>query len=162
MCEGAEPSDILDRLNRYFNLVSEEIELQGGVVDKYIGDAIMALYGAPVHYEDAAERSITSAIGMFRALDTINKEFDQENIPNIGMGIGINTGKVVVGNMGSENRLNYTVIGDAVNLASRLEGLTKRYGVPIIVSECTTKRAPIFAYKQIDIVRVKGKGASIT
>jgi len=157
MCEGASPSAILERLNRYFNLVSKEIEQQGGVVDKYIGDAIMALYGAPVYYENAAERAINSALGMFVALEEINQAFEQEGVARLGMGIGISTGKVVVGNMGSENRLNYTAIGDDVNLASRLEGLTKMYGVPIIVSRGTMKQAQQYVYRFVDKVRVKGK-----
>jgi len=157
MCEGASPSTILERLNRYFDVVSKEIEQQGGVVDKYIGDAIMALYGAPVHYENAAERAIASALGMFKVLDDLNQTFESEGVATIGMGIGISTGKVVVGNMGSEKRLNYTAIGDDVNLAARLEGLTKAYGLPIIVSETTKRQAPHFHYRQVDKVRVKGK-----
>lgn len=162
MCEGAAPTEILTRLNRYFNKVSIAIEKHKGVVDKYIGDAIMALYGAPVSYTDSSDKAIASALEMKKALGELNNEFLSEGIPALEMGIGINTGKVVVGNMGSEQRMNYTVIGDNVNLASRLEGLTKYYGCAILLSEGTKALSSRYVFREVDIVKVKGKQEAVT
>ncbi|MDA0838847.1 MAG: HAMP domain-containing protein, partial [Planctomycetota bacterium] len=134
LSESKMPGEILEFLNYYLTHMSEAIEAQDGIVDKYIGDAIMALFGAPVEQPDAADRAIKSALAMRDALVEVNREFKKRGWEEIRTGIGINTDIVVAGNMGSPNRLNYTVIGDGVNLASRLEGLTKEYGVQIIVS----------------------------
>lgn len=157
LCEGQSPKQILSLLNEYFSAITAVIEAQGGVVDKYIGDAVMALFGAPLHFDDAPTRAIASALAMFDSLATLNHSFTARSLHNISIGVGINTDKVVVGNMGSQTRLNYTAIGDGVNLASRLEGLTKRYGVNIIVSEHTAKQASDFVLLELDKVRVKGK-----
>lgn len=161
LCEGVAPSKILLRLNRYFDVTAEAIESEGGVVDKYIGDAIMALFGAPVHYDDAPQRALKATMKMLEALQTLNQQFIQEGIAPLHIGVGINTGRVVVGNMGSKNRLNYTVIGDAVNLASRLEGLTKVYGLNVIISEFTMRACPDYYCREIDIVQVKGKNKPV-
>lgn len=160
LCEGRKPEEILSLLNEYFTNISSKIEKNGGVVDKYIGDAVMALFGAPIQHDEDAANSIRAAFEMCHALKELNISFKQRNIAPIGIGIGINTGLVVAGNMGSLNRLNYTVIGDDVNLASRLEGLTKSYGVDIIVSESTAQAAPEFLYRELDLVKVKGKKQS--
>lgn len=157
LCEGKAPEEILSLLNEYFTNISSKIEKNGGVVDKYIGDAVMALFGAPIHHDNDATNAIKAAFEMCHALKELNLNFEQRNIAPIGIGIGINSGVVVAGNMGSLNRLNYTVIGDGVNLASRLEGLTKSYGVDIIVSESTAEAAPEFVYRELDLVKVKGK-----
>jgi adenylate cyclase len=157
LCEGLQPQVILSLLNRYLTAISTVIEEHGGVVDKYIGDAVMALFGAPLQHDDDPARAINTALGMCQALATINQEFTNDGLPPIGIGIGINTDTVVAGNMGSMNRLNYTVIGDGVNLASRLEGLTKEYGVHVIVSDHTRARAEAFLFRELDRVRVKGK-----
>ena len=130
-------------------------------MDKYIGDAIMALYGAPLRHNDDAERAINTAMNMCHALDELNSDFEQRGLPRLDMGIGINTALVVVGNMGSQTRLNYTVIGDGVNLASRLEGLSKKYGVSIIVSESTQAMSTGFIFRELDKVIVKGKTTPI-
>ena len=155
--ERQRPADLLDLLNRYLTCMSEVIEGQGGVVDKYIGDAIMALFGAPLTHGDDAHRAVRAALGMGRELARLNGDLAAQGLPEIAMGIGINTGLVVAGNMGSARRLNYTVIGDGVNLASRIEGLTRFYDLPLIVSERTALAAPGFSYREIDQVRVKGK-----
>lgn len=157
LCEGRQPEEILSLLNEYFTDISSKIENNGGVVDKYIGDAVMALFGAPIQHNNDAARAIKAAFEMCHALKELNIRFNKRGIAPIGIGIGINSGVVVAGNMGSINRLNYTVIGDDVNLASRLEGLTKSYGVDIIVSESTANAAPEFLYRELDIVKVKGK-----
>ena len=164
LSEKLPPTDVLALLNRYLDRMSIIIEQHGGVIDKYIGDAIMALFGAPVAAADAPERAIATARDMARALDTLNREFAAEGKPALAFGIGINTARVVAGNMGSKTRLNYTVIGDGVNLASRLEGLTKdpAYGTPIIVSDATLaamKTRP--AARELGEVKVKGKAESV-
>jgi adenylate cyclase len=157
LCEGLQPQVILNLLNRYLTAISTVIEEHGGVVDKYIGDAVMALFGAPLQHDDDPARAIKTALGMCQALAVINQDFINDGLPPIGIGIGINTDTVVAGNMGSMNRLNYTVIGDGVNLASRLEGLTKQYGVHVIVSDNTRTRTDAFIFRELDMVRVKGK-----
>ncbi len=161
LCEGRSPREILLLLNLYLTEVSAIIEQHGGVVDKYIGDAVMALFGVPVDHADDAARAVSTALGMKGCLRPLNREFDSRGLPELGIGIGIHTDLVVAGNMGSENRLNYTVIGDGVNLASRLEGLTKRYGVSILISESTRRAAPGFVYRELDRVRVKGRTEAV-
>jgi adenylate cyclase len=157
LSENRSPGEVLSLLNRYLTRVSAVIERHGGVVDKYIGDAVMALFGAPLKHDNDAARAISTALGMVHALEALNAEFRENNMTELGVGVGINTAGVVVGNMGSTSRMNYTVIGDGVNLASRLEGLTRQYNVPIIVSEATRLAAPDFCYRYVDRVRVKGK-----
>jgi len=157
LCEGRHPEEILSLLNEYFTNICGKIESNGGVVDKYIGDAVMAIFGAPILKENDASSSIKTAFEMCHALTLLNDSFNRRGIAPITIGIGINTDIVVAGNMGSINRLNYTVIGDGVNLASRLEGLTKSYGVSVIVSESTMRAAPDFFYRELDAVKVKGK-----
>lgn len=157
LCEGQSPKQILALLNEYFSAITAVIEANGGVVDKFIGDAVMALFGAPVVQEDAPVRAIRTAFGMQHALAGVNAGFAARGLQPLAMGIGINTGKVVAGNMGSPSRLNYTVIGDGVNLASRLEGLTKQYGTTVIVSEACALAAPAFSYRELGLVRVKGR-----
>lgn len=161
LCEGKSPVEILSLLNEYFTALTAVIEVNGGVVDKFIGDAVMALFGAPVAHADAAARAVNTALGMQAALDTVNREIVARGGSAIQIGAGINTDEVVVGNMGSKSRLNYTVIGDGVNLASRIEGLTKNYGVAIIVSESTAEEANEFLYRELDLVRVKGKSEPV-
>ena len=160
LCEGRKPEEILTLLNEYFTQISTKIEENGGVVDKYIGDAVMAIFGAPIQHHDDALRAVKSAFAMCQSLKQLNSDFKQRGIAPLGIGIGINSDRVVAGNMGSINRLNYTVIGDGVNLASRLEGLTKNYGVDIIVSQSTAHAAPDFLYRELDIVKVKGKNTA--
>jgi adenylate cyclase len=157
LSERQHPSDLLDLLNRYLSCMTEVIEGEGGVIDKYIGDAIMALFGAPLAHGDDAQRAVRAALAMGHELVRLNRELTAQGLPAIATGIGINTGLVVAGNMGSTHRLNYSVIGDGVNLASRIEGLTRFYGVPLIISESAAAAAPEFIYRELDRVRVKGK-----
>jgi len=151
-------------LNAYFTRMGAVIEDHHGVVDKYIGDGIMALFGAPVSYGDDAGNAVCAALAMVQALEALNVELASRGMPRLDMGIGVNTAVVVAGNLGSPNRLNYTVIGDGVNLASRLEGLTKRPGsdARIIISEFTLQRAQRrFRVRALGPSSVRGKAEPI-
>lgn len=160
MSEALRPEEMLTILNHYFTRMSGIVEKHGGVVDKYVGDALMALFGAPVASADDADRALRAALEMTTALDELNEQWQRDGLPNIGVGIGINTGVVVAGNMGSERRLNYTVIGDGVNVAWRLEELTKtpEYDARIIVSGSTLVKAKDkYHTRRLGEVAVKGK-----
>lgn len=160
LSENRSPTTVLNLLNIYLTKMSDIIEENGGVIDKYIGDAIMALFGAPLEHKNDVDRALNAALEMIKAKDAINMEFENQGLPQIDIGIGINTDVVVAGNMGSTNRLNYTVIGDGVNLASRLEGLTKdkKYNTKIIISEEVYQKASKkFITKFLGDVAVKGK-----
>jgi adenylate cyclase len=162
--EKMAPAEVLTLLNRYLDRMSAIIERHGGVIDKFIGDAIMALFGAPVAVPDAPARAVAAARDMARALESLNAELRSEGKPPLLFGIGINTATVVAGNMGSKTRLNYTVIGDGVNLASRLEGLTKdpAYATPIIASEATLAAiSPRPFARELGEVKVKGKAEAV-
>jgi adenylate cyclase len=129
-----------------------------GTLDKYIGDAQMAFWNAPILDEEHAVHAVESAIQMLTDLDNFNAEISQEGIPPFGMGIGINTGNVVVGNMGSSQRFDYTCLGDAVNLASRLEGQSKSYGVRLVLGPETAKLIENkYSVTELDCIAVKGK-----
>ncbi len=156
--EHNRPEDVVGFLNNYFEIMTSAIIRQGGTVDKYIGDAILAIFGAPKSYPNNAERAVNAAFDMLRSLS--NVETGALVLPEGGldMGIGIHEGDVIVGNIGSKERFDYTVIGDTVNLASRLEGLTKHYKSHIIVSESVKEKLKgKILFREIDRVRVKGK-----
>lgn len=164
MCERLKPEEMLDVLNLYFTRMSAIVEAHGGVVDKYVGDAIMALFGAPLSHPDDADRALAAGLDMCDALDKLNERWQSEGRPAVGMGIGINTDLVIAGNMGSQTRLNYTVIGDGVNLASRLESLTKtpEYKARIIVGTSTLAEARgKYHTRPLGEVMVKGKHTSV-
>ena len=151
-------ADIVEMLNEYFTRMVDEVFECNGVLDKFIGDAIMAIYGTPFPMPDDPNDAVRSAINMLRQLDLLNEERVACGKPPIKMGIGINSGTAVVGNIGSPKRMEYTVIGDTVNLAARVEGLTKHYDVEIIVTESTRKRlADDIAVRELDRIAVKGK-----
>jgi adenylate cyclase len=129
-----------------------------GTLDKYMGDAIMAIFGAPLDQTDHAERCCNAALDMLRELNGLHAKWRAQGLPEIRIGIGINTGEMVVGNMGSDVKFEYTVIGDNVNLGSRLEGTNKEYGTTIIVSEFTHGLvADRMVMRELDLIRVKGK-----
>jgi adenylate cyclase len=161
MSEKMEPTQLQELLNAVFNRLTDIISGNRGTIDKYMGDCVMAFWGAPVDLPNHAHLAVKSAMEMANAVRRINEEHRAKGIPEIGIGIGLNTGTMCVGDMGSENRRAYTVIGDAVNLGSRLEGLSKAYGVDIVVSETTRKLAPDFAWQELDRVRVKGKEQAV-
>ena len=147
-------------LNEYFSNMVDLIDQHDGILDKYIGDAIMAVFGAPFTGEQDAENAVLTAWDMFDALDKLNLERLARGDAAIKIGLGLNTGKVVVGNIGSTRRMDYTVIGDAVNLAARLEGATKQYGARFLISEFTWACLPVFlqaGFRMVDLIRVKGK-----
>jgi len=156
------PEELINILNRYFTPMTEAVLDNGGMLDKYIGDAIMALYNAPLDKEDHVDAACHTALLMVQKLTLLNEEFNKEGLENIKIGIGINSAEVIVGNIGSEMKKDYTVIGDGVNLASRLEGLTKRYGVTILLTEFSVAQLKEnFIYREIELVRVKGKTESV-
>lgn len=160
--ETMEPDALCELINAILTPVTSVIHDYKGTIDKYIGDAIMAFWGAPMRNPNHATLAVQSGLAILQTLAMIQTEFKARGWPEIDIGIGLNTGTMSVGNMGSQFRIAYTVMGDAVNLGSRLEGLTKQYGVKIIVSETTMQAAPDFIYRELDKVRVKGKHKPIT
>ena len=170
LSEQQSPSQTLAMLNACLELICSAIEAHGGVVDKFTGDAVMALFGAPVGHPDDALRASRALLAVQQAMIEVNREFmtiaDNKGPKlQLRLGVGLHTGLVVAGNMGSRNRMNYTVIGDAVNLASRLEGLTRYYDVDNVISEASREalgeQAQAFAWRELDLVRVKGKQAPV-
>ncbi|MFW6232225.1 MAG: adenylate/guanylate cyclase domain-containing protein [Spirochaetota bacterium] len=156
--EGFMPDDLVQSLNRYFERLVDIIVDHGGIVDKYIGDAIMAFYGAPVRHDDDALKAVVSALKMQDAIEEINDEHLADGKPIFKTGIGINYGVVTVGNIGSEKKMDYTIIGDMVNYGSRLEGLTKTYGQDLIVSKSIFRKVKNqIPTRFVDFVQVKGK-----
>ena len=161
MSEQMEPSQLQALLNGVFTRLTGIIRANRGTIDKYMGDCVMAFWGAPVETPEHAHLAVKSAMEMANAVRGINEEHRAKGIPEIGIGIGVNTGTMCVGDMGSNIRRSYTVIGDAVNLGSRLEGLSKIYGVDTVVSESARKLAPAFGWQELDRVRVKGKEQAV-
>ncbi|WP_295994393.1 CHASE2 domain-containing protein [Rugamonas sp.] len=156
--EGLTPKALREYINLYLTAMSEDIrDSHRGTLDKYIGDAVMAFWGAPVAFADHASRAVATALLMQRSARRLNDDFIARGWPPLKIGIGLNTGLMHVGDMGSKIRRAYTVMGDAVNLGSRLEGITKVYGVDIAVGAATRAAAPEFVYRELDLVRVKGK-----
>ncbi len=156
--EGFMPDDLVVSLNKYFERLVDIIMDHGGIVDKYIGDAIMAFYGAPVRHDDDALKAVVSALRMQEAIGEINGEHIAEGKPIFKTGIGINYGVVTVGNIGSDKKMDYTIIGDMVNYGSRLEGLTKSYGQDLIVSKSIFRKVKNqVPTRFVDFVQVKGK-----
>ncbi|MFO7592606.1 MAG: adenylate/guanylate cyclase domain-containing protein [Pseudomonadota bacterium] len=149
-------------LNRFFTPMTRLIFQRRGTIDKYVGDMVMAFWGAPVKDEEHAVHAIEAALDMQREAQRLNAEFIRAGRPEVSIGIGINSGMMSVGDMGSEYRRTYTVIGDAVNLAARLEGTTKYYGTGLVIGERTRELAgDRFIYRELDKVRVKGKAQAI-
>jgi len=159
--EGLDPNALREYINLYLTAMSEDIRGNRGTLDKYIGDAVMAFWGAPITLPDHASRAVATALKMQATAKTLNQDFVARGWPPLKIGIGLNTGQMRVGDMGSKIRRAYTVMGDAVNLSSRLEGITKVYGVGVVVGDTTKLAAPEFAYKELDRVRVKGKNKPV-
>jgi len=163
--EGMEPKDLMRMMNEYLTPMTRLIidkNKYRGTIDKYIGDAIMAFWGAPLFDPKHAQHAVLAALEMQRLAAELSVQFKAKNWPEIRIGVGLNTGMMAVGNMGSSFRRAYTVLGDAVNLAARLEGLTKEYGVGILVSESTKDGTADIVYRELDRVRVKGKGLAVS
>jgi len=161
MSERMEPVALQQLLNEVFSQLTDVIRRNRGTIDKYMGDCVMAFWGAPVATPEHAQLAVKTAIEMSLTLRQINQSYREQGIAEIGLGMGLNTGSMCVGDMGSDIRRAYTVIGDAVNLASRLEGLSKVYGVDTVVSESTCALAPGFVWQELDRVRVKGKAQAV-
>lgn len=155
--ERLPPAELAEVLNAYLSTMTRIIQQHQGTIDKYIGDAVMAFWNAPVDLSDHATRAVATALDMQAALPKLNEDFAARGWPEVKIGIGVNTGRMSVGNMGSEFRMSYTVMGDAVNLGSRLEGITKQYGVGILATQPTVDADPLHAFMKVDDVRVKGK-----
>jgi len=157
MAEHMAPVDLQDFLNEIFSRLTEVISSHRGTVDKYIGDCVMAFWGAPVDTPNHAELAVRAAIDMVAAVHELNEIHSRTGRPQIKVGIGLNSGVMSVGDMGSAIRRSYTVVGDAVNLASRIEGLGVHYGVEIVATEATRALAPSVVWQELDCVRVQGK-----
>jgi adenylate cyclase len=156
--ESMPPDELVKSLNSYFTSMVNIIYNRKGVIDKYIGDAIMAIFGAPKEYGDDVQQAVLSGLEMIEALDDFNRDQKKKGYNGFNIGVGINYGPCTVGNIGTTQKMDYTVIGDAVNLASRLEGLTKEYEVPVIISERTRKAVEgYFYFRLLGRVRVQGK-----
>ena len=160
--ESLEPKELTDYINAFLTPITKVIHDNRGTIDKYMGDAVMAFWGAPLEDKQHALHALNSAIEIVERMKFLRKAFSEKQWPEIYVGIGINSGVMNVGNKGSEFRVDYTILGDAVNLGSRLEGLTKVYGVDIITSEYTKYAVPEFVYRELDRVRVKGKNKPVT
>ena len=155
--EQLNPKQLTMLLNDYFTDMTEVLYQYDATIDKYIGDSIMAFWGAPVRRDDHARLAVMAALSMDKEIRILSERFVQKGWPALNMGIGINTGMMNVGNMGSKYRIAYTVIGDAVNLAARMEALTRIYHVPCIVSESTMNAVGGVLFRALDVVQVKGK-----
>jgi len=162
--EGFESAhDLIDYLNSYMSPMSEVIIKNNGTIDKYIGDAIMAYWNAPLEVKDHADCAVSSALEQLEKLDILNEELVKQNLPLVHIGIGIHTGEAVVGEMGSIDRSDYTIIGDSVNIASRVEGLCKQYKAEILITQQTKDRLKKnYNMKEIGSVNVKGKKEPVT
>lgn len=161
LSEQMAPAELQAFLNTVFSRLTEVISAHRGTVDKYMGDCVMAFWGAPIDTPDHAALAVQAALDMAAAVHDINRQHRASGRPEISAGIGLNSGLMSVGDMGSTARRSYTVVGDAVNLASRLEGLSGHYGVEIVASGATRDAAPGFVWQELDSVRVKGKAQAV-
>jgi adenylate cyclase len=158
LSEKMSPPDLVALMNRYLSEMTDIIETRGGYIDKYIGDAIVAVFGAPSDDPRHAENAVRAALDCCERLDALNAENKAANGPALAHRIGLNSGPAVVGNIGSRRRFNYSVIGDSVNLASRLEGANRHFGTAIVASESTVAlTGASFVWRELDMVRVKGR-----
>jgi adenylate cyclase len=162
LTEKGKPEDIVAQLNEYFTRMVNVLFEHHGTLDKFVGDMVMALFGAPLDDEDHAEHAVQTALAMSRALDVLNAEWQSFGLPRLDIGIGINSGEMVAGNIGSDTIMSYTVIGDAVNLGARLESLNKEYGTRIIISEFTRSLLKgQYDIRPLGSVTVKGKSQPV-
>jgi len=160
--ESMEPGELSQLMNELLTTITRVIQQHRGTIDKYMGDAVMAFWGAPLDDPNHASHAVAAALEIQQDMVKLRRRAMEKGWPEIRVGIGLNTGIMNVGDMGSEFRMAYTVMGDAVNVGSRLEGLTKWYGVGIAVSESTAASAPGFVYRELDRVRVKGRDTPLT
>jgi adenylate cyclase len=162
MSEKSTPEDVVAQLNEYFSHMVDVLFAHRGTLDKFVGDMVMGLFGAPVDDPDHAEHAVQTAVAMARALDELNRRWTAAGRQALDIGIGISTGEMVAGNIGSNAIMSYTVIGDTVNLGARLESLNKDYGTRIIISDAT--RAALtgqYDLRPLGEVVVKGKSQPV-
>ena len=158
-----DPEGLVELINKFLDMQTKIILNNGGTIDKYMGDCIMSFWNAPMDCPDHAEMAVKSAEEILIATKELNEELKPLGLPPINVGIGINTGECIVGNMGSELRFDYSVIGDAVNLGARLEGQTRNYdGVDVLLGEATYRQCPSRAFSEVDRITVKGKSEPVT
>lgn len=164
IAETLRPAELVRLLNEYLGPMTKIVMSKQGTLDKYIGDALMGIFGAPIELPGHAKWACRAAVEMVTELRALNSAWEREGLPGIGVGIGINTGEAVVGNMGTDVRFDYTAIGDEVNLAARLEALNKLYGTEIIISRATLEQidGEEFIVRELDVVTVKGKANPTT
>jgi adenylate cyclase len=157
------PVALVSWLNDYLTEMSGVIMAETGMIDKYIGDGIMAVFGAPLPSSDHADRAVRAGLRMQRRLLELNTKWQEQGLPQVRCRVGINTGPMLVGNLGSRQKFNYTVTGDAVNLAARLEGANKQYDTTLMISEGTYDRltSGLFRTRLLDVVRVRGRAGSV-
>ncbi len=157
-----DPEGLVELINKFLDVQTKIILNNKGTIDKYMGDCIMSFWNAPLNCEDHADLAVKSALEVLDATEKLNEELKPLNLPPINVGIGISTGECIVGNMGSELRFDYSVIGDAVNLGARLEGQTRNYeGVDLLLSERTYQLCPSRAFREVDRILVKGKSEKV-
>jgi len=161
LSESLPPEDVTYIMNKALTAQQKAVQKHGGMVDKYIGDAMMAIFNAPLDQLDHETKAVDCALDIMKNMEELNKEFKNKGIPPVAIGIGINTGKAVIGNMGSESRFDYTAIGDAVNTGARLESATKDVGVDLLIGESTAMFNSKHQLKLIDEISVKGKEKSL-
>lgn len=161
--EKMAPHDLVDLLNQHFTQMSRIIQEEGGIIDKFQGDAIMAEFGAPIHTPDHADRAVSAALKMLERIKEMQRLWKGKGVHELTCRVGINTGKMIIGNMGSDQVFDYTVIGDSVNLASRLESANKYYGTRLMISEMTHQQLTPdkFQTRLLDFVKVKGKSEAV-
>lgn len=160
--EQLEPTRVPDWLNGFFNLISRIIVRHEGTIDKYMGDSVMAVWGAPQRSKSHAYDALQAATDMCEELAALNKRFVAQGLPTMRIGIGVSTGLATVGTFGSEYRMDYTVVGDTVNVARRLEEQTRKYHVPVVVSDTTAEALPDMVFRELDTVVVKGRQKPVT
>ena len=161
LSESVEPEQVTYIMNRALTAQQSAVQKHNGMVDKYIGDAMMAIFNAPLDLENHEDKAIQCAIDIQNNMEELNKELDQKGLPKVEIGIGVNSGEAVIGNMGSDNRFDYTAIGDAVNTAARLESSTKEVGENLIIGS-KTKQNSKFRLKLLKPIQVKGKKLKLT
>jgi adenylate cyclase len=160
IAEAADPDSLMNQTSRHFSALTEAFHAEGGTIDKYIGDSVMVFWNAPHAQPNHVERACRAALAAKAASDRLNTQFDSEGLPRFAVRLGIHCGDAVVGNLGSAERINYTVLGNSVNLAARLEGMNKEYGTTILVSDTVQQRAePCFVFRLVASVIAKGMTA---
>jgi adenylate cyclase len=156
MSEKLDPQDVTYVMNKALTVQQNAVQKHGGMVDKYIGDAMMAIFGAPLDLEGHEQKAVDCAVDIQEGMITLNEELEKQNIDPIAIGIGINSGEAVIGNMGSESRFDYTAIGDAVNTAARTESACKEAGHDLLITQVTTSKCSN-VFKILKPIPVKGK-----